>query len=212
MTKITALVFKIVLTSASKQGHLFKRIYRSDCLFVSCFLLHNVKMNRPEVFCKKSVITNFTKFTRKHLWQSLFFNKVAGLGLFLNKIAGLRPVTLLKKRFWHSCFPVNFVKFLRTPFFTAHLWWLLLCLFKSRFGSAFKVFNFFNLLFWQRTSEDFLRRLAVFSSLKWIKISIVSNRQNLLSNLKASFWWPDYTRDVLSHSIANISIINHSNK
>ena len=27
-----------------------------------------------------------------------------------------RPATLLKKRLWHSCFPVNFTKFLRTPF------------------------------------------------------------------------------------------------
>ena len=27
-----------------------------------------------------------------------------------------RPATLLKKRLWHRCFPVNFVKFLRTPF------------------------------------------------------------------------------------------------
>ena len=27
-----------------------------------------------------------------------------------------RPVTLLKKRLWHRCFPVNYVKFLRTPF------------------------------------------------------------------------------------------------
>ena len=36
-----------------------------------------------------------TKFTRKHLRQSLFFNKVAG---------------------WHRCFPVNFAKCLRTPF------------------------------------------------------------------------------------------------
>ena len=26
------------------------------------------------------------------------------------------PVTLLKKRLWQSGFPVNFVKFLRTPF------------------------------------------------------------------------------------------------
>ena len=26
------------------------------------------------------------------------------------------PSTLLKKRLWHRCFPVNFVKFLRTPF------------------------------------------------------------------------------------------------
>ena len=27
-----------------------------------------------------------------------------------------RPATLLKKRLWHRCFPVNFAKFLRTPF------------------------------------------------------------------------------------------------
>ena len=36
------------------------------------------------------------------------------------------PITLLKKRLWHRCFPVNFTKFLRTTFFTEHLWWLLL--------------------------------------------------------------------------------------
>ena len=33
-----------------------------------------------------------------------------------NKVAGLRPTTLLKKRLWHRCFPVNFAKFLRKPF------------------------------------------------------------------------------------------------
>ena len=27
----------------------------------------------------------------------------------------LMPATLLKKRLWHRCFPVNFAKFLRTP-------------------------------------------------------------------------------------------------
>ena len=35
---------------------------------------------------------------------------------FFNKIADLRPATLLKKKLWHSCFPVNFAKFLRTHF------------------------------------------------------------------------------------------------
>ena len=54
------------------------------------------------VLCKKVFFRNFTKFTGKHLYQSLFFNKVADL----------RPTTLLKKRLWHRCFPVNFVKFL----------------------------------------------------------------------------------------------------
>ena len=32
------------------------------------------------------------------------------------------------KRLWRRCFPVNFVKFLRTPFLTEHLRWLLLFL------------------------------------------------------------------------------------
>ena len=34
--------------------------------------------SRLEVFCKKGVLRNFTKFTGKHLCHSLFFNKVAG--------------------------------------------------------------------------------------------------------------------------------------
>ena len=38
----------------------------------------------------------------------------------------MEPATLLKKRLWHWCFPVNFVKFLRTPFRIEHLWRLLL--------------------------------------------------------------------------------------
>ena len=36
---------------------------------------------------------------------------------FFNKVAGLRPATLRKKRLWHSCFTVNFVKFSRTSFY-----------------------------------------------------------------------------------------------
>ena len=34
---------------------------------------------------------------------------------FLIKLQA-RPATLLKKRLWHRRFPVNFAKFLRTPF------------------------------------------------------------------------------------------------
>ena len=60
---------------------------------------------------RKLALRNFTKFTRKHLCQSLFFNKVAGL----------RLATLLKERLWHRYFPINFVEFLRTRFLTEHL-------------------------------------------------------------------------------------------
>ena len=47
---------------------------------------------------RKGVLRNFTTFTGKYLCQSL------------------KPATLLKKRLWHRFFPVNVVKFLRTPF------------------------------------------------------------------------------------------------
>ena len=42
--------------------------------------------------------------------------------LFFNKVADLRPATLLKKRLWHRCFPMDFAKFLKALFFTEHLW------------------------------------------------------------------------------------------
>ena len=68
----------------------------------------------PRGVLLKSVLRNFAKFTGKHLRQSFFFNKVAGL----------KPVALLKKRPWHRSFPVNFAKFLRTPFLVEDLRWL----------------------------------------------------------------------------------------
>ena len=37
------------------------------------------RSSRLEVFCRKGILRNFSKFTGKHLCQSLFFNKVAGL-------------------------------------------------------------------------------------------------------------------------------------
>ena len=49
---------------------------------------------------KKGVLRNFVKFTGKHLLQSHFFNK----------FAGLRPATLFTKRPWYRSFPVNFAK------------------------------------------------------------------------------------------------------
>ena len=58
------------------------------------------------MFFKESVLKQFHKIQRKTPCWSLFFNKVLAL----------RPATLLKKRLQQRCFPVNFVKFLRTPF------------------------------------------------------------------------------------------------
>ena len=63
------------------------------------------RSNHQRYSKEKGVLENFTRFTRKHMCQSLF----------LNKVVGLRSVTLLRKRLRHRCFPVNFVKRLKTP-------------------------------------------------------------------------------------------------
>ena len=75
----------------------------------------------PRGVLKKGVIRNFTKFTGTHLSKSL------------------RPATLLKKRLWHKCFPVNLVKFLRTPFLAERLRWLLLMFYCTRGNRSSKL-------------------------------------------------------------------------
>ena len=58
---------------------------------------------------KKVVLRNFAKFTGKHLCQSLFFKKVAGL----------RPATLLKKRL-SQVFSCEFFEITKNTFSTEH--------------------------------------------------------------------------------------------
>ena len=93
--------------NAGKYGHFLRNNYYYfflKHLFVFMNYLHFRNSHR-KCSVKKVFLKIFAKFTGKHLCQSLF----------LNKIAGLRPATLLKKRPWHRCFPVSFAKFLRTP-------------------------------------------------------------------------------------------------
>ena len=73
-----------------------------------------IRSSRLEVFCRKGILRNFAKFTGKHLYQSLFVNKVVGCA------------TLLKKKLLQWCFSINFAKFLRTSCLTEHLLWLIL--------------------------------------------------------------------------------------
>ena len=52
--------------------------------------------------------------------------KKAFLETLQNSQKSTWPATLLKKRIWHRCFLINLAKFLRTPFLTEQIWWLLL--------------------------------------------------------------------------------------
>ena len=59
------------------------------------------------MFFKIGVLKNFAIITRKYLYRSLFFNKVANQ----------KASNFIKKRLQHSCFTVNIAKFLRAPFY-----------------------------------------------------------------------------------------------
>ena len=54
---------------------------------------------RKYLFCKKDVLKNFAKFTRKHLCQSLFFKKVA-------KVFSCEFYEIFKHTFFHRTPPV----------------------------------------------------------------------------------------------------------
>ena len=56
----------------------------------------------PGCSIEKAVLENFAKVTGKHLYRSLFYNKVVGL----------HSATLLKNRLRHRCFHVDFTKFI----------------------------------------------------------------------------------------------------
>ena len=89
--------------------------------------------SRLEVFRRIGVLRSFTKFTGKHLSKSLIFNK--GDSSIRLDLVGFSHVSVGKKwkfnnsdisahiekltntsLLWHICFPVNFPKFLRSPF------------------------------------------------------------------------------------------------
>ena len=81
--------------------------FRSTVLILQLFCRPVILSRRYEeyAFCRLEVAT------RGVLWKDIW--------------KGLRTATLLKKRLWHRCFHVNFVKFLRTPSVTKYLQWLL---------------------------------------------------------------------------------------
>ena len=63
------------------------------------------------------VFAEFLVFLKKFIWlqQKIRLPTFANLNSG-NQSHANRPATLLKKRLWHRCFPVNFSNFLRTHF------------------------------------------------------------------------------------------------
>ena len=91
--------FLSLFVKPQRSSYHFWGIENSESRLISKFELGSRDLTEAATRdAKKFVLKDFAKSTRKHLCQSLFFNKVAGF------------------RLWHRCFPVNFAKCLRTPF------------------------------------------------------------------------------------------------
>ena len=94
---------------------------------VLCSQLVSVKKTEATVR-RCSVKKVFLEISQNHLYQSLFFDKVAGL----------RPATLLTKRLRHIVFSCEFCEIFKNNFFMEHLWRL--CL-KNAFVSSISKWN-----------------------------------------------------------------------
>ena len=68
-----------------------------------------IQKQPPEVFCKKGVLTDFAKFTGKHLCQSLFLNKVERPG-------GLKAYNFIKKETLAQVFSCEFCEISKNTF------------------------------------------------------------------------------------------------
>ena len=95
---------KRITKKQNEEGDLLRQ--SSESAGNMCKKNMDIRSSHSQMFFKIGVLKNFTKFAGKHLFQSLFFNKVVG------------PRPELRQR----CFPVNFVKFLRTLFFIEQFW------------------------------------------------------------------------------------------
>lgn len=74
----------------TKQGSLHSKISQLVNVQLISTLYESKKLQKQpsEAAMQKGVLRNLAKYTGKHMYQGLFFNK----------IAGLRPAALLKKR------------------------------------------------------------------------------------------------------------------
>ena len=90
-----------------KQTNKHMHLKKNEFIDINLNLSYWPNSSRFQMFFKVDVLKNLTSFTGKHLRWSSFLIKLQNF---------------TRKRLQHRCFPVKFAKFLRTSFFTEHLW------------------------------------------------------------------------------------------
>ena len=95
------------------------KINNNSQQFIAQFLVNffekfKFRSSRRRYSVRKRVLKNFAKFTGKHLCQSLFFNKVAGLGP--------GACNVIKKEILAQVFSCDLCEISKNTFFTELLW------------------------------------------------------------------------------------------
>ena len=158
-------------------------------------MLPTVRSSRPKMFCKQGVLRNSTKFTKKHLCQSLIFNKVAGL----------RPQTcnFIKKEALAQEFSCEFCKtskntfFRKTPLVAASAYCIVVI-------SCYLIVSIVSNCFFMSNNKSLTFTVKIFSKLSiWFQrkgiIDLVCKQGNnfkvseIKSTFLAQFW--DYMKD-----------------
>lgn len=119
-----------------------------------------VRSNRSEIVYTIGVAKNFPRFTRKHIYLSLF----------------LIITFLLKKRIQRSCFPVNCAKFLRALFLSPpdNCFWLI------EKECIWKVLSFFLKIFLQKIARG--QTLALVNRVRTVEVASTSTTKTLYVN------------------------------
>ena len=138
------------------------------------------RSKHSEVFCKKRVLRNFAKFTRKHLLLKKRLFSFYTMILFKATLAQV-----------FSCF----AKFLRTPFFIQHVWWLLL----SKIYFALLPFTHFNFAwYWEYPIKQIFHAiLRLTLSWRWP----LSYRNQSIDLESKSMDWFLYDRDLHNETV-----------
>ena len=123
--------FTIILKSFAKSvSYLALCFSKLETTFFKKYLLYSgysmwLQCHKTCIRRKKISFWKYLKFIQHSFWTleeatRRCFERKCVLRNFT------RPSILFKKRLWHRCSPVNFVKFLRTPFLQNSSRWLLL--------------------------------------------------------------------------------------
>ena len=139
----------------------FRNTFFYKTILVVASSFRQTRSSHQRCSMKIGALRNFAKFTGKHLCQSL------------------RPATLLKKRLWYRCFPVNFAKFSRTPFLQNTSGWLLSANMKMNHSG-----------FWLSTFQNFkAKKKSCCELLPLLNICIMETHLKECFDEKLSIFW-----------------------